>query len=193
MPEQEVVPAGTSQVVVTGTPVNDGAPTAQGKALTERMNALDEIKAGASNTLGDRLADSDLGYYDDNLANKRYITKLDPAALQTSIGTPAGQLNRLRWPTDDDARLGALEGVLVLREDGSFFSIPAGIKSLAEVIDPVNQEPLVGKIDPKRASARKEAAAGTGDVDLKTNKTKSTVTAPKHLAAVEKGNKKGKK
>lgn len=155
---EQVVPVGTSQVVVTGTPVGVGEPTEQGKALAERMNALDEVKAEGQNLLADRLADSGLAYWDDNIANKRYIAKLDLSEKTTPIGTPAGQLRRLLWPDAEASRLGALEGVHVMREDGSFYSIPMGVKSLFEVIDPVSEEPLVGEVDKKRAKARAAAA-----------------------------------
>lgn len=174
-------------VVVQGTPVGANEPTEQGKALTERMNALEETKVQAENSFANRLADSDLGFYDDVIANKRYITKLAPGEVHTVLGTPTHQIRRLPWPTADDVRLGGLAGILVLREDGTFFSIPQGIYSLAEVIDPVSGDPLVGDVDPKREKAR-QAAAG-GDVTL-AGEQKDTQTTPKAQADKSKGNKK---
>jgi hypothetical protein len=146
--------AGASQVIVTGTPVGEGAPTKEGKELAERMNTLDEIKAEGSNLAVDRLAESGLGYYDDNIANKRYIAKLDLTEKVTPIGTPAGQLRRLLWPDAESSARGALEGILVMRDDGSFYSVQQGVKSLAEVVDPATGEALLGDVK-KKAKAKK--------------------------------------
>ena len=116
-------------------------------------------------TLADRLVDSGLGYYDDNTANKRYIAKLDASAKVTPIGTPTIQLRRINFPSDEDSRLGALEGVHVLREDGSFYSIPIGTKSLGDVFDPVGNTPLLG--DGKAAAAKRVAAEKEAEETVK--------------------------
>ncbi len=159
---------GTQAVIVEGKPVGAGAPTEEGKARKEFMDQFEAQAAKAApNTFADRLADSDLGYYDDNIANKRYITKLEPGELQTVIGTPTHQLRRLPWPTDEDTRHGSLEGVLVLREDGTFYSVPPGVRSLAEVVDPDSGKALVGDVDPKRAKARAAAAEGSEESKAK--------------------------
>lgn len=150
--------AGASQVVVTGTPV-EGGITPEGKALADRDHAAEARRVAQSDTFADRLADSGLAYWDDNVANRMYIAKLDLSQPTTPIGTPTIQVRRLLWPDAESAARGALEGVMVMREDGTFYSIPAGVRSLAEVTDPNSGEALVGDIDPKKAKARAEAAA----------------------------------
>lgn len=180
MPEAEVKSAAPgNQLIVTGTPVDAAGPTPEGKKRAEFMNAFEAKQAANSNSLADRLADSGLGYFDDNTANKRYIAKLDFAEKQTPIGTPMHQVRRINWPTDEEASHGQLEGVHVLREDGSFYSIPAGVKSLGDVVDPEGGAALVGAIDPKQAKARAAIAAGT------ISEPKPFETEPKKAAKAE--------
>ncbi len=164
MPETETkVAAPVSEVIVTGRPVDAGGPTPEGKKRADFMNAFEAKKAADYSSIYDRLADSGIGYYDDNTANKRYIAALDFAEQQTPIGTPMHQVRKLNWPTDEEARLGQLEGVHVLREDGTFYSIPPGTRSLGDVVDPDSGERLVGDADPAKAKARARAALGTGE------------------------------
>ncbi len=176
-----VVSGAPTEVVVTGTPVASGQPSEEGKALTERMNAIENQRfQGPPNNLVDRISDSGVQYYDDNLANKRYFAKLKPGEKMTPIGTPTGQLNVLQFPGPEN---GNLEGRLVMREDGTFYSIPPGTTSIGDVVDPDSGDRLIGDVDKKRQKAREEAAA---NVPLRHGDT-VPVAEPKKAAAKGKG------
>lgn len=149
---QPTAPA--QQVVVTGQPLGAGEPTEQGKALAERMNAIEEGKAEAGATFADRLAASGYAFYDDNAANRRYIAKIDRSELHSPFGSPMVQVRTLLWPEGE----GALQGITVLREDGSSFQLPAGLKSIAEAVDPDSGKPVIPELTAKQIRDLKAAA-----------------------------------
>jgi hypothetical protein len=183
-----IAEGGVQPVVVEGRPI-ENKPTAEGIKRKEFMDQFEAQQAQppAGGNLIDRLNDSDLGFYDDVIANRKYITKLDPDDTTTPLGTPAFQLRRLPWPNEFDSRLGALEGVSVLREDGSFYSIPPGVTSLDAVVDPASGERLVpDKVDPKRQKIRDENAKAETAALRHQAGTKESTEAPKKA-------KKGKK
>jgi hypothetical protein len=149
-------------VVVEGKPLEGaGAPDTERAEFMRRHDALRGFNDPA-NLLAARIADSNLAFYDDNVANSRYIAAIGEDATTAPTGSPLVQLQRRPFPGED-----ALAGTLVYREDGTSFRIPPGVRSLAEVTDPDTGKPLVGEIDPKKHKNRIEAAGLTEFVTLK--------------------------
>ena len=139
-----------TQVVVTGQPVGgEGQPTVEGKILADRDHALVAEKEEAGAEEFDRVAESGVGYWDDNVANKRYFAKLDRSAIQTPLGTPMIQVRKINPP---DADRDALAGLLVLKEDGSFYSVKSGTKSITDIRDPETDELLIPEVSKKKAA-----------------------------------------
>lgn len=169
-PETPATPSGPHvPVVIEARPLGPSLiPTEEDKERVEFMRRHEAIRElnDPANMLAARIADSGLAFYDDNLANKRYITKIADDAVASPFGSPLVSLQRKPFPADD-----ALAGTLVIREDGSPFTIRPGVRSLAEVIDPDSGKPLVGDIDPKRHKNRIEAAGLTEFVTLKPDGT----------------------
>lgn len=156
-------------VVVEGKPLDaTAAPDTERAEFMRRHDAVRGFNDPA-NILAARISDSNLAFYDDNVANKRYIAAIDENATQAPTGSPLVQLQRKPFPADD-----ALPGTLVYRKDGSSFSIPPGVRSLEAVVDLESGEPLVGKIDAKKHKNRVEAA---GLSDFVTVKADGTVEA----------------
>jgi hypothetical protein len=155
-------------VVVQATPLATGEPTPEGKERAEFMQLHDQVRGfnDAASREAARVADSGLGYYDDNPANRRYITRLADDALHSPFGSPVVSLQRKPFPVG-----AALAGTLVVREDGSQFAIPPGVRRLVDVIDPDTGESLVGDIDKKAHKARLEAAGIADQVKLKADGT----------------------
>jgi hypothetical protein len=174
MPKEETTPTPTPAgapvaVVVEGKPLEGvGAPDTERAEFMRRHEAMRELN-DPTNLLAARVADSGLAYYDDNPANRRYITKIADDAVASPFGSPLVSLQRKPFPADD-----ALAGTLVIREDGSQFTVPPGVRSIEAVTDPESGKPLVDEVDAKKHKARVEAA---GLADFVTLKPDGTVEA----------------
>jgi hypothetical protein len=152
--------AQTQKVVVEGRPLSGATPDS--KQAAEDANRREALAAFESqeNSIQQRMADNNIGFWDDNLANRKFIGALDRTQPHTPWGTPTGQINNLDMPTDPPA------GVQVLRADGTFYSIPPGARGWGDIIDPVSKEPLVGQVDPEKSAKRREALLATFDSPL---------------------------